>query len=97
MPKEAVQSGRHVKRLRLYFVSKRIREATGDWLVEKKARAIKRCSYPSPSRVMAVSAKTRRTSPTVVLALQSIPNKQLSSASCRPVQDTTTRYRVLPG
>lgn len=55
------------------------------------------CTYPSPSRVIAVSAKTLSTRPTVALAWQSIPRRQLSSASCLPVQETTTRYRVLPG
>lgn len=46
---------------------------------------------------MAVSARTRSTRPTVALVWQSIPRRQLSSASCLPVQDTTTRYLVLPG
>ena len=45
---------------------------------------------------MSVSARTLSTSPTVVFSLQSMPRRQLSSASCRPKQDTTTRYRVRP-
>ena len=53
-------------------------------------------TYPSPSSVIAVSAKTLSTSPTVVFSLQSIPRRQLSSASWRPIHDTTTRYRVRP-
>lgn len=52
---------------------------------------------PSPSRVMVVSASTRSTSPTVVFSLQSIPRRQHSSASWRPMQDTTTKYLVRPG
>lgn len=63
----------------------------------EREKEIKMATYPSPSRVMAVSARTRSTRPTVALVWQSIPRRQLSSASCLPVQDTTTRYLVLPG
>lgn len=51
-------------------------------------------TYPSPSRVIAVSASTFRTNPTVVRILQSIPNKQHSSERLRPARLTTTRYLV---
>lgn len=66
---------------------------------------------PSPSRVMAVSASTRSTSPTVealseawppwpppwpLPPLQSMPSRQDSSWWVRPSRETTTRYRVRP-
>lgn len=53
-------------------------------------------SYPSPSRVIEVSARTRKTSPTVVFSLQSIPKRQDSSAR-RPILETTTKYLVRLG
>lgn len=50
-------------------------------------------TYPSPSSVMAVSASTLSTNPTVVLSLQSIPKRHDSSPR-RPILDTTTKYLV---
>lgn len=38
-------------------------------------------THPSPSSLIAVSARTRRTKPTVVFSLQSIPNRHDSSIS----------------
>lgn len=59
------------------------------WLDKDNCR--NNISYPSPSSLMDVSARTLSASPTVVFSLQSIPSRAASS-----LWHTTTRYRVRP-
>lgn len=72
-------------------------------VTQENSKKNRKCEwvYPSPSSVIAVSASTLSTSPTVVVSLQSMPSRQLSSegsfSSLLTILETTTRYLVRPG
>lgn len=77
------------KRLLVTFTSRQHRHQ----LFVSFTRNCPRFTYPSPSSVMDVSAKTLSTRPTVVFSLQSMPKRQHSSARV-PILETTTKYLV---